>query len=176
MRSLFWVFLCGFMYLSAYTEVTLAMDSEKLSDLDSVKSTPVSFSKNTQTASRYLRRDKAAPTNTVIDVDNADNEERQANIGGGTLEKLTGVALKGKNAIVKGAGKIVGQANIDKLGAKYREFRLKVMYKAKVDPDKYMALAKKQPHPILKAQHENTAAMYKDFFLLRKANEKNHHS
>ncbi|OWZ20438.1 RxLR effector protein [Phytophthora megakarya] len=176
MRSLFWVFLWGLIYLSAYTEVTLATGSEKLSTFDSVKSTTFSSSKHTQTSSRFLRRDKVASTNTVIDVDNADNEERQANIGGGALEKLTGVAITVINAIYKVAAKIVGQANWEKFGAKVEELRLKLMYKAKVTPDEYMALAKKQPHPILKARHERSAAMYKDFFDLRKAKEKNHHS
>ncbi|OWY98219.1 RxLR effector protein [Phytophthora megakarya] len=175
MRSLFWGFLWGLIYLSTYTEVTLATGSDKLSAFASVQTTIFSSSKNTQTSSRFLRRDNVASTNTAIDVDNADNEERQANIGGGALEKLTGVAITVINAIYKAAAKIVGQANWEKFGAKVQELRLKLMYKAKVDPDKFLASAKNQPHPILRARHQKTGEMYKDFFLLRKAKEKKHH-
>ncbi|OWZ04464.1 hypothetical protein PHMEG_00023630 [Phytophthora megakarya] len=140
-------------YLSAYPEVTLATGSEKLSVFDPVKSTTSSSSKNTQTASRFLRREKVASTSTAIDVDNADNEERHANIGG--------VALTGIEAIYKGAGKIVGQSNVNKLRTKLRELRVKWLYKMKTDPDNFLARAKNQPHPILKARHEKTAEMYK---------------
>ncbi|OWY96706.1 RxLR effector protein [Phytophthora megakarya] len=175
MRSLFWIFLWGLIYLSTYTEVTLATGSEKLSTFDSVKSTTFSSSKNTQTSSRFLRRDKVASTNTAIDVDNADNEERQANIGGGALEKLTGAAITVIEAIYKGAAKIVGQANVDKFRAKIRELHVKLLYKMKEDPDKLLARAKYQPHPILRARHQKTGEMYRDYFLLRKAKEKKHH-
>ncbi|OWZ14368.1 RxLR effector protein [Phytophthora megakarya] len=173
MRSLFWGFLWALIYVSTCTDVTLATSSEKLSAFDSDKSTTFSSSKNTQTASRFLRRDTVASTNTAIDVDNADNEERMAKNGGGTLEKLTGVGIAVIEAMYKGAAKIVGQANVDKFRAKIRELHVKLLYKIKEDPEKFLARAKKQPHPILKARHEKTAAMYKE---LLRSKQKNHHS
>ncbi|OWZ20790.1 RxLR effector protein [Phytophthora megakarya] len=157
MRSLFWVFLWGFIYLSAYTEVTLAMGSEKFSELDSIKSTPVSFSKNMQIASRYLRRDKAAPTDTAIGVNNVKEEERSV-----VVDKLKGVGVNLVELIYKLVGKIVGQAKVDKYRTNLYQKHVEKLFKKNVNPDIYLIKANRETNPILKARFMRIDRMYKD--------------
>ncbi|OWZ16035.1 hypothetical protein PHMEG_00010224 [Phytophthora megakarya] len=157
MRSLFWIYFWGLVCLSAYTEVTLAMDSEKLSELDSVKSTPVSFSENTQTVPRFLRRDKAAPTDTALGVNNAKEEER-----GVVVDKLKGVGVNLVESMYKSVGKLVGQAKVDKFRTNFYQEHVEKLFKNNVNPDIFLIKANRETNPILKAKFMRIDRMYKD--------------
>ncbi|OWY95307.1 RxLR effector protein [Phytophthora megakarya] len=168
MRSLFWGFLWVLIYLSAYTEVTLATGSEKLSTLNSVKSTPVSFSKNLRTVSRFLRRDNVGLTKAATDDDNVGNEERSV-----VADKLKGGAIKVVESVYKGAGKLVGQDKVDKLRTKNRQHIAKIYHKTNANPEYFLNKANKETNPILKARFVEYDRLVK---ALRESKQKRHRS